>query len=147
MGLTADIRSGLVSALTKGVSGVTVYSSMPSSITSGASALIVLPGKQLAEFRQSAGSQPSLSVIRWEWQVLAAVPESATGAEGTRDGLVDSVPDAIESDRTLGGTARSVTCTGVGELGASQVAGSGHLVATFFVEVITQQQPAPSESE
>lgn len=143
MGLTSDLRSGLVSALRTGVSGVTVFASMPSSIADGTSALIVLPGEELAVFDQSA-AQPSRSVVRWAWQVLAAVPKSAASAQATLDGLVDSVPDAIESDRTLDGSARSVTCIGVGELKTSRIAGGRYLVATFFVEIITQQQPAPS---
>ena len=147
MGLTSDLRSGLATALTTGVSGVTVFESMPSSISEGASALIVLPGEEFAVFGQSAASVPSRSVVRWSWQVLAAVPSSAAMAQSTLDGLIDAVPDAIEADRTLAGSARSVTCTGVGEVDDSEVAGGQYLVATFFVEVITQQQPAASGAD
>lgn len=146
MGLTSDLRTGLVSALRTGISGVTVFASMPSSIAEETSALIVLPGEELAVFGQSA-AQPSRSVVQWAWEVLAAVPASAAMAQSTLDGLIDSVPDAIEADRTLGGKARSVTCAGVGELGDAEVVGGRYLVATFFVEVITQQQPAPSGTE
>ena len=144
MGLTSDIRSSLVRALKKAATGAKVHASMPSDIPDGKSALIVLAGEQLATFGQSATSRPSRSVVRWAWQVLAAVPRSARNAQRTLDSLIDRIPDAIEADRTLGGSARSVTCTGVGEVGTAEIAGGQYLVATFFVEVITQQQPASS---
>ena len=140
MSRTSDIRAGLVGALSKGLPGVKVYASMPSRLREGKFALIVLAGEQLAVFGQSAGSQPSRSVTQWSWRVLAAVPQSAAGAQGILDNLVDRVPDAIESDRTLGGKARSVTCTGVRELDDTQIAGGRYLVATFDVAIITHQQ-------
>lgn len=128
----AELRSGLGANLGT-VSGLRVSEDLPEQINPP----MAVVGLQTIEYDQSF--QKGLVLYRFQIPVLAA-RASDRRAQITLDNFISttgaqSLKNAIESDKTLGGAAFDVRVTEMGSIGTIELDSNIYLAAEFVVEV------------
>ena len=113
---------------------VAVYDTVPDRVTPPAAA--VVPSEPFVEYHVAAGAGPARATARMVFDVVVFAGRfEAASSQGFIDDLVAQIPEAIEADQTLDGTAKVATVTEASNYGVVTVADSSFIGARFVVEV------------
>ena len=129
----ADVRDGLAVRLETLDTFLAVYPFVPDSVVAPSAA--VIPGDPFATYHTtSAGTGGQMIRLQFDIIVFAQRYSTAHGQD-VLDGLVGTVPDALEADQTLAGAASVVVVREGTNYGVVTVADTTYSGCRFAVEV------------
>lgn len=129
----AAVRDALARALEGDDRLVAVHATVPEKVTAPSAAIV--PGEPVIEFHRTAhGVRGAVHRLVFDVIVFAARFDSAHGQD-TLDGFLSTLPDLIEADQTLGGTAEVAVVTDATNYGLVTIADSSFVGCRIGVEV------------
>ena len=132
----AAVRDALAERLESLDELVAVWATVPDRVVAPSAA--VLPGEPVVDYHV-AGEGGTTGLVRCVFDIIVFAGRWETAAGQTvLDGLMTRLPEAVEADQTLAGTAHVVNVTSATSYGTVTVADSTFVGCRFITEVYTR---------